>query len=139
MLTIPSSHRNLLDEAYHAVLTTMMPDGQPQSSIVWCDYDGEYVLVNTTRERQKSKNMLANPKVTLVVIDPADNSRWIEIRGEVEITEAGALEHIDAITRRFTHKQHFYGDVKPLEQRGRETRIIAKIKPIKITLDAIHK
>jgi hypothetical protein len=41
----------------------MMPDGQPQSSIVWCDYDGACVRVHTTSERQKGKNMQANPKV----------------------------------------------------------------------------
>ena len=37
-VTIPESHKDLLVDAIHAVLTTMMPDGQPQSSIVWCDY-----------------------------------------------------------------------------------------------------
>lgn len=136
---IPDSHIDLLKEPIHGVLTTMMPDGQPQSSIVWCDYDGAYVRVNTTRERQKGKNMLANPKVTLLAIDLRDSSRWIEVRGEVEITEEGAIEHLDELTRQYTNKLHYYGGIFPFEQREEETRIICKIKPKKVTLDAIHK
>ena len=85
---IPDTHRDLLQTPVHAVLTTMMPDGAPQSSIVWVDVDGEYVLINTTLERQKGRNMRNNPKVTVLVIDPRDSSRWIEIRGKVtEMTQ----------------------------------------------------
>src|SRR5512136_34830 len=97
---IPDTHRDLLQEPIHAVLTTMMADGTPQSSIVWTDYDGEYVLVNTTLERQKGRNMRVNPKVTLLVIDPKDSSRWVEVRGIVkEITADGAEVHADKLTQ----------------------------------------
>ena len=137
--TIPDSHKDLLEAPIHAVLTTMMPDGQPQSSLVWCDYDGTYVRVNTTRERQKGKNMITNPKVTLLVIDLHDAGRWLEVRGEVEISEEGALKHLDELTRQYTDKRHYYGGIFPVEQRECETRIICKIIPKKVTLDAIHK
>jgi len=136
---IPDSHKDLVEEPIHAVLTTMMPDGQPQSSLVWCDYDSIYVRVNTTRERQKGKNMQANPKVSLLVIDLQDAGRWIEVRGEVEITEAGALEHLDELTRQYTDKPRYYGHIFPQEQKEKETRIICKIKPTKVNFDAIHK
>ena len=66
--TIPDSHLDLLCQPVHGVLTTMMPDGQPQSSIVWVDFDSPYILINTTLERQKGRNMRANPRVTLLVI-----------------------------------------------------------------------
>ncbi len=138
-LTIPSSHLDLITEPIPAVLTTLMPDGQPQSSLVWCDYDGTCVRVNTTRERQKGKNMQANPKVSLLVLDTHDVGRWIEVRGEAEVTEEGALTHLDALTRHYTDKHHYYGEIFPEEEKERETRIICKIKPSKISLDAIHK
>jgi PPOX class probable F420-dependent enzyme len=80
---IPETHRDLLVEPIHGVFSTIMPDEQPQSSIVWTDYDGAYVLINTTLESQKGRNMCANPKVALLVIDPRDGSRWIEVRGKV--------------------------------------------------------
>jgi pyridoxine/pyridoxamine 5'-phosphate oxidase len=66
---IPETHLDLLNGPRVAALTTLMPDGQPQSNLVWCDYDGESARVNTTRQRQKGKNMLANPKVTLFIVD----------------------------------------------------------------------
>lgn len=135
---IPDTHIDLLREPVHAVLTTMMPDGQPQSNIVWCDYDGTHVRVNTTRERQKGKNIQANPKVTLLVIDRHDAGRWIEVRGEAELTEENALEHLDELTRQYTKHPHYYGYIYPLKQREKETRVICKIKPKKINLDAIH-
>jgi PPOX class probable F420-dependent enzyme len=137
-VAIPVSHYDLLSQPVHGVLTTLMPDGQPQSSIVWVDYDGNHVLVNTTLERQKGRNMRANPRVTLLVIDPANSSRWIEIRGRVvSITPDGAEAHADQLTQRYTGKRHFYGDIYPVSQKYKETRVIVKIEPIKITLDAI--
>jgi PPOX class probable F420-dependent enzyme len=139
-ISIPVTHRDLLVEPIHGVFSTIMPTGQPQTSIVWVDYDGTHVLINTTLERQKGRNMLANPKVALLVIDPKNSSRWIEVRGKVvEITQEGAEAHADKLTQRYTGKQRFYGDVYPVEQRQKETRVIVKIEPIKISLDAIFK
>ncbi len=105
-LTIPDSHRDLFIQPVHGVLSTLMPDGQPQSSIVWVDYDGEYVLINTTLERQKGRNLCADPRVTLLVIDPQNASRWIEVRGRVaQVTQVGAEAHADKLTQRYTGKR----------------------------------
>ena len=139
-ITVPQSHRDLLKRPIHAVLTTMMPDGQPQSSLVWCDYDGEHVLISTTCERQKGKNMAANPRVTLLIIDPDDSSRYLEVRGQViEMTKVGAIDLADRLTRAYTGKTRFYGDIYPVERQYRETRLVCKIWPKRITLDAIFK
>ena len=137
---IPDTHRDLLVGPIHGILSTMMQDGQPQSSLVWVDYDDTFVLINTTLERRKGRNMRANPKVTLLVIDPQDGSRWIEVRGKVvEIQREGAEAHADKLAWRYTSKQHFYGDIYPLEQMQKETRVIVTIEPIKVSLDAIFK
>jgi PPOX class probable F420-dependent enzyme len=138
-LPIPESHLDLFTRPVHGILTTMMPDGQPQSSLVWCDYDGEYVCVNTTQERQKGRNMLRDPKVSLLVVDPENTGRYIELRGEVEILLENAVEHLDHVTRRYTRHPQYYGCIYPLEQRERETRLLCRIHVRKMTLDAIHK
>lgn len=137
-LPIPPFHLDLLTRPIHAVLTTMMPDGQPQSSLVWCDYDGECARVNTSLERQKGRNLRANSRLTLLVIDPANTSQYIEIRGEAELVQAGALEHLDAITRQYTAHPQFYGHVYPAEKRARGTRVICRIHARRINLDALH-
>jgi PPOX class probable F420-dependent enzyme len=139
MIPIPESHLDLLTRPVHGVFTTLMPDGQPQASLVWCDYDGECACVNTTRERQKGKNVKLNPYVTLLIVDPDNTARYLEIRGEADIIEYGAVEHLDRLTRAYTAHPCFYGYIYPVEQRARETRFICRIHANKVTLDAIHK
>lgn len=140
MIAIPASHIDLLLEPVPAVLSTLMPDGMPQSSMVWVDTDGQYVLLNTTLERQKGRNMQRNPQVSLLIVDRKDTSRWIEIRGVVvEMTQDGAEAHADKLARLYTGKQHFYGDIYPAAQRTRETRVIVKIEPVKVSLDAVFR
>jgi PPOX class probable F420-dependent enzyme len=117
-----------------------MLDGQPQMSIVWTDFDDENVLINTTLERQKGKNMVANPLVNVLVIDPKNIARYLEIRGEVaEITQVGAIAHADKLTQAYSNdrQQHFYGDIYPEDQQEKETRVIVKITPKKTNTDAI--
>lgn len=137
-LPVPDSHLDLLTRPVIGVLSTRMPDGQPQSSLVWCDYDGECARVNTTRQRQKGKNLAANPVVSLLVVDLHDTGRYLEIRGLAELVEDGALEHLDGLTRQYTVHPRFYGYVYPEEKQARETRVICRIHALKITLDAIH-
>jgi len=137
-LPIPASHLDLLTRAICGVLTTMQPDGQPQSSLVWVDFDGTCARVNTTLQRQKGRNLLANPKLSLLVVDPDDTGRYIQLRGDAELVTDGALEHLDALTRKYTKHPRFYGFVYPEQQRARETRVICRIRARRIGLDAIH-
>ena len=138
-IPIPASHLDLLTRPIPAVLTTLMPDGQPQSSLMWCDCDGQCARINTTAERRKGRNMLADPRVTLLIVDPDDTSRYIEIRGRVELTQEGAIAHLDELARQYTEHPRFYGYVYPTEQEARETRLMGRIVATKITLDAIHR
>lgn len=137
--TIPNSHIDLLLDPVDSVLTTLMPDGQPQMSIVWADYDGHYVLINTTLERQKAKNMAADSRVNVLIIDPKNGSRYLEVRGEAsQITRVGAIAHADKQTKAYSSgtQMRFYGDIYPEEQQKEETRVIMKITPKKINTDA---
>ena len=135
---VPDSHLDLLTRPIHGVLTTMMPDGQPQSSVVWVDFDGECALVNTTLERRKGRNLAANPRVSLLVVDPDNTGRFLQIRGFAELGCDGALEHLDRVTRKYTTHPCYYGYVFPEEQRARETRVIVRIHATRVQLDAIH-
>jgi len=52
-----------LDEEVVAWLTTVRPDGQPQSSIVWFLRDGDDLLIYSQENAGKLRNIAANPKV----------------------------------------------------------------------------
>jgi PPOX class probable F420-dependent enzyme len=129
--TIPGSHRDLLEGPVFVALVTVMPTGQPQATPVWCSMDGDRILVNTARGRQKDRNMTRNPKVTIMAIDPKNGYRWIEVRGEVdEVTEDGAVDHINALSKLYTGRADFYADMP--HRRGKETRVTYKIRPVKV-------
>lgn len=130
MYQIPDSHRALIDGLYCAVLTTVMPDGQPQTTPVWYNRDDDFFYINTMRGFRKEQNMRLNPRVTLLMYDPCHPLHYIEIRSiVVEMTEVGALAHLDALTQRYMNRPdaRFFGDAVPADLQARYT-------PVKITL-----
>jgi len=104
MMTIPESHRDLLEERAraYAYLATLMPDGSPQVTPVWFDAQGDYILINSAKGRTKDRNMRARPAVALLIADPKDPLRYVQIRGRItDITETGALEHIGRLSMKY--------------------------------------
>lgn len=136
--TIPPAFADLANGPPVAALTTVMPDGLPQTTVVWCDFDGAFVRVNTMKGFRKEKNMRANPKVTLLCFDPHQPLRYLEIRGAVvEMIETGALQHLDSLSELYTGKTPYFGQCVPAELQKTETPILCKIQPTHIvTLDA---
>ncbi len=135
MICIPDSHRDLLDGHYNVALTTVMPDGQPQTTPVWCNREGDHILINTMRGFQKEKNIRANPKVTLLAYDPLNPLHNIEIRGVVvDMTSDGAVEHLNQLTRKYMGKPDakFFGDSIPAELESRYMPVKITIAPTRI-------
>jgi PPOX class probable F420-dependent enzyme len=137
-LPIPATHIDLLTRPICGVLTTMSARGRPESSLVWVDHDGACARINTTLERRKGRILRENPRLSLLIVDPDNTVRYIQIRGDAELVTDGAREHLDALTRAYTAHPGYYGHVYPLEQETRETRVICRIRAHRITLDAIH-
>jgi PPOX class probable F420-dependent enzyme len=138
---IPLEFMDLANGPPVAALTTVMPDGQPQTTVVWCDFDGTFVRINTMRGFRKEKNMRLNPKVTLLCYDPREPLRSLEIRGTVEeITETGAMEHLDGLAMLYTGAAPYFGACVPAELKATETPILCKIQPTHVVcLDARKK
>jgi len=121
---IPEKFQDLLEKKVFASLATLMPDGRPQVTPVWCDFDGSHVIVNSAKGRRKDKNMRADPRVSLAIIDPDNPYRYLEVRGKVtEITREGADAHIDKMAKKYLNLDKYPGG-----QPGEE-RIIYRIEP----------
>lgn len=84
---IPASLIDLVDRPLIAHLATVRPDGTPQVNPTWFRFDGEYLWLTTTHRRQKNRNWQHQPAVALSICDPAEPSRYLEIRGRVARTE----------------------------------------------------
>ena len=136
---IPASHRDLIECPPVAALTTVMPDGSPQTSVVWCDFDGTHVRVNTMRGFQKERNMRRNARVTLLCYDPRQALRFLEVRGAVvEMTEEGAADHLDAIASKYAGRPiRYFGDCIPATFAESEVPVLCRIAPTHVVaLDA---
>jgi len=80
---IPEKYLDLFQKKTFGQLATLMPDGSPQVSPVWIDYDGRHILVNSAKGRVKDKNMRRDPRVGLDLVDPENPYRHLSVRGSV--------------------------------------------------------
>jgi len=101
---IPESHRDLLSDETkaYAYLATLMADGTPQVTPIWFNSTDESILINSARGRTKDRNMRARPSVALLIADPRDPLRYMQVRGRiVNTTEEGALNQISALSEKY--------------------------------------
>ena len=136
---IPDAFRDLVECPPVAALTTLMPDGSPQTSVVWCDTEDGLVRVNTMRGFQKERNMRRDRRVTLLCYDPREPLRSIEIRGVVEsMTGADALAHLDGLATAYAGGPiRYFGGCVPAELAATEVPVLCRIRPLRVvTLDA---
>jgi len=124
MSAIPSSHQDLLNGQF-ATLGTVGPDGRPQMSEVWFLADGDTVKVSLNTSRQKTKNLLANPGVSLLLLDLAVPYRYLEIRGDAEITPDDDYEFADKVGAKYG------ADLRTRDNPG-DKRVVVTIHPKRV-------
>jgi PPOX class probable F420-dependent enzyme len=110
-----------------AALATVMPDGSPQVTPVWFDYDGKRLRVNTAKGRVKARNMHEGSRVALMIVDPENPYRYVQVRGRVALaTESGADEHINSLAKKYLGQDQY-----PYRQPG-EVRVRYEIEPVSV-------
>ena len=132
--------RRLRRGATTATLATLeQSSGWPYASLatVASALDGSALLLLSGLSHH-TKALMADPRCSLLVVDPEDTARFVQIRGDAVLVTDGAIEHLDALTRRYTRHLWFYGFVYPKARQALETRVIGRIHARRITLDAIH-
>ncbi len=130
--TLSPGLQKLLKEKAYCEIATLMPDGSPQITQIWVDTDGEYILINSTENRQKTRNVRRDPRVAVNVVDPGNAWRVASIRGRVvDITTDGADAHIDQLAQKYLGVQTY-----PYHN-PQETRIILKIAADKINAQGL--
>jgi PPOX class probable F420-dependent enzyme len=122
-MELTDAQRQFLENPFVGVVTTLQPDGMPQSTVVWVDVDEEGVSVNTAYGRVKPRNLERDPRLSLVVVDPNDPYRWFKLSGTGTLVEEGADEQIDRLSKKYTGR-----DVYASRQPG-ERRVTVRITP----------
>ena len=126
MARLTDEQAQLFLDRNYGVATTLRPDGSPQMTTVWLDWDGANVVFNTAEGRAKPRNLRRNPVAGVHVMAGDDAYRWIAVSGHAEMTTEGAAEHIDKLAKKYRGTDT-YG-LKPGEQ-----RIIVRVRPERVT------
>jgi PPOX class probable F420-dependent enzyme len=108
-----------------AALTTLLPDGHPQTQVMWVDANEQHLLINTEVHRQKFRNVERDPRVTVTIWDKEDPYRFVEVRGEVveKVKGQEARKHIDELSQKYRGK--------PYQTQIRSERVVLRIAPLR--------
>jgi hypothetical protein len=111
-----------------AHIATIGPDGGPQSSPVWFDWDNDQLRVSLYDSSQKMRNLKRNPRLSVSIVDPANAYRYIEIRGVAVLFEPDTgLEFITRMAGKYLGLDHY-----PWHEEG-QVEVKVTIKPTRIT------
>jgi PPOX class probable F420-dependent enzyme len=124
MTEIPASHRDLLDSDF-ATLATIGPDGRPQLSEVWFLAEGDAAAISLNTSRQKTRNLRANPAVSLFLLDLAVPYRYLEIRGDAEVTPDDDYAFASKVGAKYGQ------DLRVHDQPG-QSRVKVVIRPVRV-------
>jgi PPOX class probable F420-dependent enzyme len=116
--------RPLFQAPVFVVMSTINPDGQPQSSVVWAKVEGDEVVISTIRGRRKCRNMERDPRITLIAYDPDDPYVYVELRGTVTLDEEGGDALINELSLAY--------DGEPFTHRPTETRVVVRFTTTKV-------
>ena len=126
MATLTDNARTFLQQPFAGALTTLRADGSPHTTVVWVDVDDDGPSFNTAAGRAKPRHIERDPRVSLLVVDPEDQYKWLAISGRAEITTDGADGQIDRLAKKYLGQDE-YPWRKP-----DETRLTVRIRPERV-------
>jgi len=129
MATLPATAKAWIDSHEFATIATIMPDGQPQLSVVWIARDGDDLLVSTIKGRRKHLNIGRDPRVTVLVYPREAPYSYVEVRGTASMTDEGGRELIDRLSKEYTATYPYPGD-----DGTDNVRVVVRIVPEKVFL-----
>ena len=128
-IVLPEAVSSILDAPEFATIATIQTDGQPQLSVVWVERDGDDVLMSTVTGRQKHRNLVRDPRATVLMYPKENPYTYVEVRGTVTMTEDGGRELIDRLNRKYTG-----GDRYTMDDGTDNVRVVVRLTPSKVVV-----
>lgn len=122
-VSLPATFKKLVDNRAFVTVGTVNPDGSPQTSVLWATYDGDDILLSTIKSRAKYRNWKRDPRTSVLVFDPADGYRYVEVRGRVSMTTEGGPELIEQLS------QIYEGERYTGDEGTDHVRVVARLTP----------
>jgi len=126
---LPDEAKSWIDNAEYVTVATVLPNGQPQLSVMWAGRDGDDLLLSTLEGRQKFKNLTANPQITVSCFPQPNPLSYVEVRGRATMTREGGRELIEALS------QKYLGAPYPAEP-AQDIRTVIRVHPDKVVYRA---
>jgi PPOX class probable F420-dependent enzyme len=105
--SLTDRQREFLEQPIPGAVTTLRDDGSPHTTVVWVDADDEGPMFNTASGRAKERHLERDPRLSLIVVDPQDQYRWLSVSGIAELTTEGADEQIDKLAKKYLGKDTY--------------------------------
>jgi PPOX class probable F420-dependent enzyme len=125
-VSLPESARDVIDGTNFATLATVNADGSPHTAVVWVGRNEDELLFSTTVGRRKERNMRRDPRVSVSVFDRENPYRYVEVRGNVTITQQGGRELINQLSHKYTG-QDYAADAPDA------VRVVIRLVPERVT------
>lgn len=110
MAAIPDDLKSILQTKALAHVATVTPGGQPRTSPMWFEWDGERILLSHTKGRAKYRDVRENPRIALSIVDPDDPYRYVEIRGRVEVRDDPEKTLIHRLAKKYRGEDEYRFD-----------------------------
>lgn len=126
MAELSAEVRRYFDAPNYATVTSVNPDGMPQSTVIWVRTDGDDVLFSTVKGRRKHRNFLRDPRTSILIIDPDNPYVYAEVRGTVTLEDDPSGSLIQELSVKYTGG--------PWNEPPGNERVIVRVTPQKVTL-----
>lgn len=123
---IPTSHLGLLSKRGFAHLTTLGSNGSPHSTPMWYGWDGQHLLFSTLTARQKYRNALKDPRVSVSITDPDNPYCYLSVLGFATLQDDVDAELLSVLTHRYLGS-----GVSPWDPPVAR-RVIMKVEPVQV-------
>jgi PPOX class probable F420-dependent enzyme len=125
---LPDNAKKLLDDAAFVTVATLMPDGSPQTSVLWATYDGDDVLFATVVGRAKERNLRRDPRISVLIYDAASAYSYVEVRGSATLTTEGGPELINQLSHVYT------GEPYTNDEGTDNVRVVVRVTPERVVV-----
>ena len=95
-MRLPDEARRVLESDSLAHVTTIDPDGRPQTTLAWVGFEGDEIVFATLPDQRKLRNLRRDPRITISIQTDRTNEfglrEYLVLYGTARITEGGAPE-----------------------------------------------
>lgn len=133
MAALTRAQAQLFEDPNIGVLGTLRRDGTTHLTPVWVSLDGDVIVVNTSTDRLKYRHLQRDPRVSIVVIDSNDSTRYVSVTGTAELTQEGATDHMYALGKKYVREPEQLEAYNEVVRATGDIRALIRVTPTQVT------